>query len=101
MALVGTGHHHFHFHAFDGSSRKTRLTWLRNAAALMCLMALVAAMWVGGNLSALMHTPLMSGISSLGAVMILACTSMALSLIGLIGAGFFQLRMEQVDAPAT
>jgi hypothetical protein len=48
-----------------------------------------------------MHTPLMSGVSSLGAVMILACTCMALSLLGLIGAGFFQFRMEQLDAPAT
>lgn len=100
MAFVGTGHH-FHFHAFDGISRKTRLTWLRNAAALTCLMALIAAMWVGGNLSALMHTPLMSGVSSLTAVMILACSCMALSLLGLIGAGFFQFRMEQLDAPAT
>jgi hypothetical protein len=100
MALVGTGHH-FHFHAFDGISRKTRLTWLRNAAALMCLMALVTAMWVGGNLSALMHTPIMSGVSSLGAVMILACASMALSLLALIAAGFFQFRIEQHDAPAT
>jgi len=48
-----------------------------------------------------MHTPLMSGISPLGAVMILACTCMALSLLGLVAAGFFQFRMEQLDAPAT
>lgn len=61
MALVGTGHH-FHFHAFDGISRKTRLTWLRNAAALTCLAALIATMWVGGNLSALMHTPILDGV---------------------------------------
>jgi hypothetical protein len=98
MALAGTGHH-FHFHAFDGISRKTRLTWLRNAAALTCLMALLAAMWVGGNLSALMHTPIMDGVAPLAAVMTLACGTMAISLLGLIAAGFFQFRMEQLDAP--
>ncbi|RQN75112.1 hypothetical protein [Acinetobacter baumannii] len=100
MALVGTGHHHFHFHAFDGISRKTRLTWLRNAAALTCLMALIATMWVGGNLSALMHTPIVNGVTPLAAVMILACSFMAVSLLGLIAAGFFQFRMEQLDTPA-
>ncbi|MDO3558713.1 hypothetical protein [Ralstonia pseudosolanacearum] len=100
MALVGTGHH-FHFHAFDGISRKTRLTWLRNAAALTCLAALIATMWVGGNLSALMHTPILDGVSPLAAVVLLACSCMALSLLSLIAAGFFQFRMEQLDTLAT
>ncbi|AST30790.2 MULTISPECIES: hypothetical protein [Ralstonia solanacearum species complex] len=100
MALVGTGHH-FHFHVFDGISRKTRLTWLRNAAALTCLAALIATMWVGGNLSALMHTPILDGVPPLAAVVLLACSCMSISLLGLVAAGFFQFRVEQLDTPTT
>jgi len=56
---------------------------------------------VGGNLSALMHTPILNGVTPLVAVMTLACSFMVVSLLGLIAAGFFQFRMEQLDAPAT
>lgn len=54
---------------------------------------------VVGNLSALMHTPIVNGVTPLAAVMTLACSFMAVSLLGLIAAGFFQFRMEQLDAP--
>lgn len=94
MTLISIGHHHSRFHAFDDISHKTWLTWLRNATALICLIAPVAAMWVGNNLSVLMHMPLVSGISSLDVVVTLAYADMTLSLTGLVGAGFFQLRVE-------